>query len=148
MLDWLEKRKKRRAIVCDIDDTISKSFDQPIEVACQLLCAIDRNIEVHYVTSRPPSSRAATESYFEAHRLPGAMNIHFCPEWKSSRLHKAEITKRIAVEFNLLACIGDADEDEQAAREAEVRFIRVTSAPEEAWGEMAELLRDIAVNQA
>ncbi|MEW6209766.1 MAG: hypothetical protein AB1631_15490, partial [Acidobacteriota bacterium] len=126
MLDWLEKRKKTKAIVCDIDDTILKSFDQPIESACRILGALDRAIEVHFVTSRPESSRANTEAFIEANRLPGIRNLHFCPNWKSSRDHKAHIISELAKEFDIVASIGDADEDEWASRQNGVVFIRVT----------------------
>jgi hypothetical protein len=61
--DWLRDRPRTRAIICDIDDTICVQFDQPIVAAIQFLAALDRTIEVHYVTARPEASRKGTEEF-------------------------------------------------------------------------------------
>lgn len=143
LTDWLENRKKPLAIVCDIDDTICRAFDQAIESACNVLCKLDSDIEVFYVTSRPDEARSFTEEFLEKHHLPGLKNLRFCPQWKSSRIHKAEITKELAREYDLIFCIGDADEDEQAALEADVSFIRIAKgAEEDAWKQAVALITD------
>jgi hypothetical protein len=69
---------RRRALICDIDDTLCVQFDVPIAAACALLAALDRGIEVHYVTARPEASRAGTERFLVEQRLPGWRNLHFC----------------------------------------------------------------------
>jgi acid phosphatase class B len=130
-----------RAIVCDLDDTLCTEFDRPILVACRLLAAVDRAIEVHYVTARPEQARAGTERFLCDQRLPGWRNLHFCPSWRSTREHKTEVMQRLAREYAVLVSIGDADEDEQASRAAGIRFVRVTDEnPEQAWQEVARLI--------
>ena len=115
--------------------------DRPILAACQLLGAMDRSIEVHYVTARPEASRRGTEQFLADQRLPGWRNLHFCPGWKSSRIHKAEVMARLAREYEVLVSIGDHDEDEQASRAAGVPFVRVTDDNvEDAWREVARLI--------
>src|SRR4051794_35395409 len=94
--DWLRPRPRPPAIICDIDDTICVGFDQPILAAVRVLAALDRAIEVHYVTARPEVSREGTERFLMEHRLPGWRNLHFCPSWQSSRTHKAEVIARLA----------------------------------------------------
>src|SRR5262249_54216694 len=89
-------RRRTRAIICDTDDTICTGFDLPILAACEVLRALDRAIEVHYVTARPDASRAGTERFLQEHGLPGWSNLHFCPSWRSSREHKAEVIARLA----------------------------------------------------
>ncbi len=137
--DWLRPRPKRRAIICDIDDTLCVQFDRPILVAVRLLAGLDRTVEVHYVTARPEASRPGTETFLAEHRLPGWRNLHFCPDWQSSRRHKAEVMARLAKEFDVLVSVGDHDEDEEASRAAGVPFVRVTDTNlEAAWREVAE----------
>jgi phosphoglycolate phosphatase-like HAD superfamily hydrolase len=140
--DWA-RPPKRRAIICDIDDTLCTQFDVPIAVACRVMQQLDRSIEVHYVTARPEASRACTEKFLEEHRLPGRRNLHFCPDWKSSRTHKTEVMSRLAKEYAVVVSIGDHDEDEHASRAAGVPFIRVgqeeVEAVEKAWQEITAL---------
>ena len=139
--DWLRSRPKRRAIVCDIDDTICTAFDCPLAAAIKTLAALNRTVEVHYVTARPEASRKGTEQFLADHRLPGWRNLHFCPSWQSSRQHKAEAIARLAREFNVLVSVGDHDEEEAASRAAGVPFVRVTDDnTEEAWAAVARLV--------
>ena len=139
--DWLRSRPKRRAVVCDIDDTICTAFDCPLAAAVKTLTALDRAIEVHYVTARPEASRLGTEQFLANHRLPGWRNLHFCPSWQSSRQHKAEVIARLAREFNVLVSVGDHEEEEAASRAASIPFVRVTDDnAEEAWAEVIRLV--------
>jgi phosphoglycolate phosphatase-like HAD superfamily hydrolase len=139
--DWLRPRPKARAVICDIDDTLCTQFDRPILAACKLLAALDRSIEVHYVTARPEASRRGTEQFLADQRLPGWRNLHFCPAWKSSRAHKAEVMARLARHYQVIVSIGDHDEDEEASRLAGVPFVRVRcDNVEEAWLEVARLI--------
>jgi phosphoglycolate phosphatase-like HAD superfamily hydrolase len=144
ILDRAARRPKRRAIICDIDDTLCTGFDVPILVAVKVLKQLDRAIEVHYVTARPEATRKGTEKFLADHGLPGWRNLHFCPDWKSSRAHKTEVMSRLAKEFEVLVSIGDHDEDEQASRAAGVRFVRVgqdeLEAVERVWEEITALL--------
>jgi hypothetical protein len=112
--DWL-RPIKRLAVICDIDDTICISFDQPLEHACALLARLDRTVEVHYVTARPGASRAGTERFLAEQRLPGWRNLHFCPDWCSSRRHKAEVIARLARHFRVIVSVGDHEEEEAAS---------------------------------
>lgn len=139
--DWLRPRPKTRAVICDIDDTLCTQFDQPILTACKVLAALDRSIEVHYVTARPETSRRGTEQFLADQRLPGWRNLYFCPSWQSSRTHKAEVMARLARQYRVVVSIGDHDEDEQASRAAGVPFVRVTrDNMEQAWREVARLV--------
>ncbi len=143
-LDWVATRPKRRALICDIDDTLCTGFDVPIAVACRVLTQIDCSIEVHYVTARPESSRGGTERFLDEYRLPGRRNVYFCPDWKTTRTHKIEVMTRLAREYDVLVSIGDHDEDEQASQAAGVRFVRVgqdeAEAVEKAWAEIVALI--------
>jgi hypothetical protein len=136
--DWLRPRPKQRVIICDIDDTICTQFDRPIPVAFQFLLALDRSIEVHYVTARPEASRNGTERFLIEHRLPGCGKVYYCPSWQSSGRHKVEVIARLAKEFNVLVSVGDHSEEEQASLDASVPFIRIPEGdPTAAWIEVA-----------
>jgi hypothetical protein len=129
------------AIICDIDETLCTEFDRPILAACRALAALHRAIEVHYVTARPGGARKGTEAFLCDQRLPGWKNLHFCPDWQSTREHKAAVMGRVAKEYEVIVSIGDADEDDQASRAAGVPFVRVTDINiEEAWQEIAGLI--------
>ena len=104
--DWVRNRPRTRAIICDIDDTLCTQFDQPILTACRWLAQLDRSVEVHYVTARPEASRKGTEQFLADQRLPGWRNIHFCPDWQSSRTHKTEVIARLARQYAVVS-IGD-----------------------------------------
>jgi hypothetical protein len=135
---WLRPRPKTRAIICDIDDTICTQFDRPIPAAIQFLLALDRSIEVHYVTARPEASRAGTEQFLADHRLPGWRKVYYCPSWQSSSQHKAEVIARLAKEFRVLVSIGDHHEEERASLDANVPFVRISEGdPTAAWIEAA-----------
>jgi phosphoglycolate phosphatase-like HAD superfamily hydrolase len=144
LVDWVARRPKPRALICDIDDTLCTGFDVPIAIACRVLTEIDRSIEVHYVTARPEASRAGTERFLEEYRLPGRRNVHCCPEWKPTRIHKTEVMTRLAREYEVLVSIGDHEEDEAASLAAGVRFVRVgqdtMEAVEKVWAEIAALI--------
>ena len=140
-LEAVRNRRKPRAIICDIDDTLCSEFARPIVEACRVMAAVDRAIEVHYVTARPEASRAGTEQFIADQRLPGRRNLHFCPTWKSSRTHKMEVIQRLAKEYEVIVSIGDHDEDEQASQAAGVPFVRVCYENlEQTWDHIAELI--------
>jgi predicted secreted acid phosphatase len=132
---------KPLAIICDIDETLCTEFDRPILAACRMMAGLHRAIEVHYVTARPEGSRKGTEEFLCDQRLPGWRNLHFCPDWQSTREHKTAVMRRLAKEYDVIVSIGDADEDEQASRMAGVSFVRVTDMNiEAAWKEIAALV--------
>lgn len=132
-----------RAIICDIDDTLCTGFDRPILTAVRFLAALDRSIEVHYVTARPEASRRGTEQYLADHRLPGWRNLYFCPTRQSSRTHKTVVMARPSKEYQVLVSVGDHDEDEAASRSAGIPFVRVTDENvAEVWGEVARLVEN------
>jgi hypothetical protein len=139
--DWLRPRPKPLALICDIDDTLCVQFDRPVLAACSFLAALERAVEVHYVTARPEASRRGTEQFLADHRLPGWRNLHFCPPWQSSRAHKAAVIARLAREYAVVASVGDHEEEEVASRAAGVPFVRVTEErAEQAWAEVARLV--------
>jgi len=141
LADWLREHPRPRAIICDIDDTICSGFDVPFPNAIDVLRAIDRSIEVHYVTARPEASRAGTERFLQEQGLPGWRNLHFCPSWQSSCVHKSETIARLARQYRVLVSIGDHDEEEQASEAAGVPFVRVTEETiAEAWQELLRIL--------
>ena len=131
------------ALIVDLDDTICTDFDWPIRAAVEVLVRIDRQkVAVHYVTARTEVGRAATERFLEEHRLPGWRNLHFCPNYFGTRKHKTDKHTLLAREHQVIASIGDTDEDEgEAARIAGVPFILVgrdNAAP--AWVTVAGLI--------
>lgn len=139
--DWLAERRKRLAIICDLDDTLCVQFDCPLPAGCRALAGLDRCVEVHYVTARPEASRAGTEEFLLAQRLPGWRNLHFCPGWQSSRAHKAEVMARLARQYEVVVSVGDHDEDESASVAAGIPFLRVTSENGEGvWREVVRLV--------
>ena len=147
LFDWLSSRPKSKAIICDIDDTICVQFDQPIAVACRILAALDRAIHVHYVTARPEQSRPGTESFLAEHRLPGWRNLHFCPTWKSTRVHKMEVIARLAKEHAVVLSVGDSEEEEVASLAAAIPLVRIRDGNhEQAWEEVAQLLAAASVS--
>jgi len=134
-------RSRPFAIICDIDETLRVEFDRPILAACQVMARVHRAVEVHYVTARPEGSRKGTEEFLCDQRLPGWRNLHFCPNWQSTREHKTTVMCRLAKEYQIIVSIGDADEDEQASLAAGVPFVRVTDMNiEAAWNEIADLI--------
>jgi hypothetical protein len=140
--DWLRSRPRTPALICDIDDTICCQFDQPLAAACRALAGLDRAVEVHYVTARPEASRAGTERFLVDQRLPGWRNLYFCPNWQSSRLHKADVIARLARQYRVIVSVGDHDEEEQASLAVSVPFVRVTADnAEAAWREVEALVK-------
>ncbi len=139
--DWLRARPRTKAIICDIDDTICVQFDQPIVAAIQFLAALDRSIEVHYVTARPEASRKGTEEFLGDKRLPGWRNLHFCPTWQATREHKTAVMTKLAKQYHVIVSIGDHDEDEVASLAAGVPFVRVVEDKHaDVWIEVARLV--------
>lgn len=139
--DWVARKARTRAIICDLDDTLCTEFDKPIAVACRVLVQLDRSIEVHYVTARPEAARAGTQKFLEECRLPGRRNLHLCPSWKSTREHKTDIMKRLAKEYAVIVSVGDAEEDLLASMAAGVPFLRVADHNlEEVWKEITALI--------
>jgi hypothetical protein len=132
---------KPLAIICDIDDTLCTDFNHPIRAACRVMARLHRVVRVHYVTARPEAARKGTEEFLCDQRLPGWQNLHFCPVWQSTRVHKAAVMGRLAKEYNVIVSIGDADEDEQASRAAGVPFVRITGLnTEDTWKEIAAIV--------
>jgi phosphoglycolate phosphatase-like HAD superfamily hydrolase len=140
--DWLQARPRTRAIICDIDDTICVQFDQPIVEAIELLAALDRSIEVHYVTARPEASRRGTEEFLCDRRLPGWRNLHFCPTWQATREHKTAVMTKLAKQYHVIVSVGDHDEDEAASLAAGVPFVRVRDNHGNVWTEVARLISE------
>ena len=141
--DWVSRRERTRAIICDIDNTILTENDKPIVVACQFLARLHPSIEVHYVTGRPDDLREETLKFLTECRLPGRHNLHLCPStlWKTIREHKAKVIQRLAREHKVILSVGDSDEEEEASLAAGVKFLRVTSDNiEVVWTEIAELI--------
>lgn len=123
--EWLTEHPRPRAIICDIDETICTDFDCPIAEAVDCLTKISTDIEVHYVTARPESTREATENFLLEHRLPGWKNVHYCPHWKTTLQHKTEVMQQLAHDFEVIVSIGDYEEDEQASRLAGIHFVKI-----------------------
>jgi hypothetical protein len=141
LLDWLRERPRTWAIICDIDETLCTCFDVPLAAGCRFLTALDRSIEVHYVTARPEASRDGTERFLADNRLPGWRNVHYCPGWHSSRQHKAEVIARLARQYQVLVSVGDHEEEESASVAVGVPFVRITEDNHEtAWAEVARLV--------
>lgn len=140
-LDGAKARPKTPAVVCDLDDTLCAQFDQPILAAVKAVVSGERAIQVHYVTARPEASRAGTERFLADHNLPGWKNLHFCPNHKSTRTHKADVIARLAKECHVLVSIGDHEEEEIASRAAGIPFLRVTCDNHEAvWSDFMRVL--------
>ncbi|QJW96657.1 HAD family hydrolase [Frigoriglobus tundricola] len=134
---------KRLALIVDLDDTVCTGFDCPLRPALDVLVRVHRQkVEVHYVTARTEASRAGTDAFIAEHKLPGHRNVHYCPKWHGTRRHKADLHRTLAREFQVLASIGDLDEEEgEAARLAGVPFVLVDPArPAGAWAAVAELI--------
>jgi predicted secreted acid phosphatase len=136
---------RRRAIICDIDESICSEFSTPVRAACELLRRIGQSLEVHYLTARTETSRAGTERFLRENRLPGAKNLHLCPSWKSTKRHKTDVMKKLAEEFEVLLSVGDAEEDEEASREAGVPFLRAgLENADEDWKKIERLLAGLS----
>jgi hypothetical protein len=139
--EWLRERPRTRAIICDLDDTLCTCFDVPLAHGCRFLAALDRSVEVHYVTARPEASRAGTEKFLADHRLPGWRNVHYCPSWQSARQHKHEVIARLARMYAVLVSIGDHDDEADASAAVGVPFVRVADDNhEQAWHQVALLV--------
>lgn len=134
---------RRLALIVDLDDTVCTGFACPLRVALDVLSRLHRQkIEVHYVTARTEVNRKGTDDFLAEHRLPGHRNVHYCPNWQGSKRHKAEVHAKLAREYQIVASIGDMDEEEgEAARLAGVPFVLVDrDRPAGAWAALAELV--------
>lgn len=134
---------KRLALIVDLDDTVCTGFACPLRAALDVLLRVHRQkIEVHYVTARTELSRKGTDEFIAEHRLPGYRNVHYCPKWHSTKRHKAELHARLAREYQVIASIGDLDEEEgEASRLVGVTFVLVDrDNPAPAWATVAQLI--------
>jgi predicted secreted acid phosphatase len=134
---------KRLALLVDLDETVCTDFLCPIAKAVEVLVRLDRQkVEVHYVTARTEVSREGTDRLIADNKLPGWRNVHFCPKWMASRRHKTEVHAKLAKEYDVIASIGDTDEEEgEAARLAGVVFVLVDrDNPVPAWVIVAALI--------
>jgi hypothetical protein len=137
---------KRLALIVDLDDTVCTAFDCPLRPALEVLVRVHRQtVEVHYVTARTEVSRAGTDAFIAEHKLPGYRNVHYCPKWQGTRRHKAELHAKLAREFQVIASIGDLDEEEgEASRLAGVPFVLVDrDTPGVAWAAVAGLIEAV-----
>jgi hypothetical protein len=134
---------KQLALIVDIDDTVCTGFACPLRAALEVLSRVQRQkVEVHYVTARTELSRRGTDEFIAEHRLPGYRNVHYCPKWQGTKRHKAEVHARLAREYQVIASIGDLDEEEgEAARAVGVTFVLVDrDNPAPAWAAVAALI--------
>jgi hypothetical protein len=134
---------KRLALIVDLDDTVCTGFACPLRAALDVLLRVHRQrVEVHYVTARTEVSRAGTDAFIADHRLPGYRNVHYCPKWHGTKRHKAELHVKLAREYQVIASIGDTDDEEgEAARLAGVPFVLVDrDNPGPAWVTVAALI--------
>lgn len=134
---------KRLALIVDLDDTVCTGFACPLRVALDVLSRVHRQrVEVHYVTARTELSREGTDAFIAEHRLPGYRNVHYCPKWQGTKRHKAEAHARLAREYQVIASIGDLDEEEgEASRSAGVTFVLVDrDNPGIAWAALAQFI--------
>lgn len=134
---------KRLAVIVDLDDTVCTGFACPLRVALDVLLRVHRQrVEVHYVTARTEMSRKGTDEFIAEHKLPGYRNVHYCPKWQGSKHHKVEMHAKLASEYQVIASIGDLDEEEgEASRLAGVIFVLVDrDNPHVAWAALAALI--------
>lgn len=132
---------KRLALIVDLDDTVCTGFACPLRAALNVLVRLNRQkVEVHYVTARTEVSRQGTDDFLAEYRLPGYRNVHYCPNWKGAKRHKAEVHAKLAREYQIIASIGDTDDEEgDASRRAGVPFVLVDrDNPAIAWAALAE----------
>jgi hypothetical protein len=135
--------QKRLALIVDLDDTVCTGFDCPIRKAVEVLVRLDRQkVEVHYITARTEVSRDGTDRFIMEQRLPGYRNVHYCPKWQGTKRHKAEVHARLAREYQVIASVGDTDDEEgDASRLAGLAFVLVDrDNPLPAWFAVAELI--------
>jgi hypothetical protein len=137
---------RRLALIVDLDDTVCTGFACPLRVALDVLVRIHRQrVEVHYVTARTEVSRVGTDAFIADYRLPGYRNVHYCPKWQGTKRHKVELHAKLAREYQVIASIGDTDDEEgEAARRAGVPFVLVDrNNPAPAWVAVAALIEAV-----
>lgn len=137
---------KRMVLIVDLDDTVCTGFACPLRSALDVLLRVHRQkVEVHYVTARTELSRKGTDDFLAEYRLPGYRNVHYCPKWHSTKRHKTELHAKLAREYQVIASIGDLDEEEgAAARAASVAFVLVDrDNPGTAWAAVAALIEAV-----
>jgi phosphoglycolate phosphatase-like HAD superfamily hydrolase len=130
-------------VICDIDETICTEFDRPVQPGVALLQRLSKKqVEIHYLTARPEETRDATVAFLMQNRLPFARNLYLCPRWKGSQRHKKEVTDKIRREARILLSIGDSEEEEAAAKAADIPFCKIN--PEDfnqSWDNVAKALK-------
>lgn len=137
---------KRLALIVDLDDTVCTGFACPLRAALDVLLRVHRQrVEVHYVTARTEVSREGTDAFIAEHKLPGYRNVHYCPKWLGTKRHKQELHARLAREYQVIASIGDTDDEEgEASRFAGVTFVLVDrDNPAPAWAALAVLIETV-----
>jgi phosphatidate phosphatase APP1 len=113
-------------VICDIDETLCTEFDRPVMQGVNLLQRLSkRQVEIHYLTSRPEETRAATEDFLMRNRLPYGRNLYLCPRWKGSVRHKKDVTEKLKKECRILLSIGDSEEEEIAAKENGIPYCKI-----------------------
>jgi predicted secreted acid phosphatase len=137
---------KRLALIVDLDDTVCTGFACPLRAALDVLLRVHRQrVEVHYVTARTEVSREGTDAFIAEYKLPGYRNVHYCPRWQGTKRHKAERHATLAREYQVIASIGDTDDEEgAAARSAGVTFVLVDrDNPAVAWAALAAMIEAV-----
>lgn len=137
---------RRLALIVDLDDTVCTGFACPLRAALDVLLRLHRQkVEVHYVTARTELSRQGTDEFIAEYKLPGYRNVHYCPKWQGTKRHKAEVHAKLAREFQVIASIGDTDDEEgEASRAAGVVFVLVDrDNPVPAWATVAALIEAV-----
>ena len=104
----------------------------------------EKKVDVHYVTARTGVCRPVTESFLEVHGLPGRKNVHYCPDAVNSWEHKRRRHEALGREWEVIASIGDSEEEEEAARAVGMCFVKVDICrPEEAWVVLEEKIAEV-----
>lgn len=130
------------ALIVDLDETLCVTFHHPVVKGVEVLRRIDRTrVQVHYVTARTTASKRGTDVFMILHDLPHPANVLYTPFHTSTRDHKLNCHQDLAARFQVLASIGDADEEAEASAAAGIPFVRVdVERPELAWAELEGIL--------
>jgi phosphoglycolate phosphatase-like HAD superfamily hydrolase len=132
--------EKQLALIVDLDGTLCTDFDIPVAMGVEVLKQIDeRKTKVHYVTARTGVCRDDTEVFLKEQGLPGAQNVHYCPDGVDGYEHKRVCHHSLAHEFLVIASIGDSDKEAIASQAAGIPFVAVDPRrPEPAWSILRE----------
>jgi phosphoglycolate phosphatase-like HAD superfamily hydrolase len=130
------------AIIADLDETLCVTFHHPVVKGVEVLRRIDATrVHVFYVTARTTASKRGTDVFLLLHDLPHPANVLYSPAITSSREHKLKCHRDLAGRFDVIASIGDAEEEAEASAAAGVPFVRVdVERPESAWAELEAML--------